>query len=377
MNGIHVLMTADAVGGVWQYALELARALGSADVRTTLAVLGPAPGADQAADARAVPNLTLRTLDLPLDWTADRQEDLEKAAAAISDLATGIGADLVHLNSVTLAAGGRFTMPVVAVCHSCLATWWDAVRGTEPLPEDFVWRVRMGARGMAAADALMAPTAAFAQATARAYGLAQAPLVVRNGRSAPSTRGIPHRAPEGDFVFTAGRLWDEGKNVAAIDRAAGRVDLPVIAAGPHAGPNGTRINLEHATPVGRLGEDEISAWLGLRPIFVSMSRFEPFGLAVLEAAQAGCPLILSDIPTFVELWGGAAEFVEPNDDEALAAAIHRLASDPEHRRRLADAALERSRQYTPEAMAEGALRVYRALLLPGNQRPPRRLEAHA
>jgi glycosyltransferase involved in cell wall biosynthesis len=129
--------------------------------------------------------------------------------------------------------------------------------------------------------------------------------------------------------------------------------------------------------VGRLGEEEISAWLGLRPIFVSMSRFEPFGLAVLEAAQAGCPLILSDIPTFVELWGGAAEFVEPNDDEALAAAIERLSSDPEHRRRLADAALERSRQYTPGAMAEGALRVYRALLLPGNQRPPRRLEAHA
>ncbi|KAA2238197.1 glycosyltransferase family 4 protein [Salinarimonas soli] len=375
MSGIHVLMTADAVGGVWQYALELARELSAADVRTTLAVLGPAPGGDQAADARAVPNLTLRPLDLPLDWTADRQEDVETAAAAVADLATGLGVDLVHLNSVALAAGGGFTMPVVAVCHSCLATWWDAVRGTESLPEDFVWRVRMGARGMAAADALLAPTAAFAQATARAYGLAQAPIVVRNGRTAPATREEPGGAPAGDFVFTAGRLWDEGKNVAAIDRAAARISLPVIAAGPTVGPNGARIALEDVVSLGRLGEEEIAAWLGRRPIFVSMARYEPFGLAVLEAAQAGCPLILSDMPTFVELWGGAAEFVDLNDDEALAAAIHRVAHDGAHRRRLADAARERAAQYTPGTMAEGALGVYRTLLSPANQGPPRRQEA--
>ena len=37
--------------------------------------------------------------------------------------------------------------------------------------------------------------------------------------------------------------------------------------------------------------------------------YEPFGLAVLEAAQAGCALVLSDIPTFRELWDGAALFV--------------------------------------------------------------------
>lgn len=377
MTGIHLLMTADAVGGVWTYALELARGLAASGVRTTLAVLGPPPGPDQEADARPVPGLTLRDLDLPLDWTADRPEDVEAAAVAVADLAAEIGADVVQLNSVALAAGGGFTVPVVAVCHSCLATWWDAVRGTQALPEDFVWRVRLAARGMTHVDALMAPTAAFAQATARAYGLAQPPVTVRNGRTAPAARRVPQGAPEGLFAFTAGRLWDEGKDVAAIDRAAGRVGLPVLAAGPPVGPNGARIVLDHVKPLGRLPEDEVRDWLGLGPVFVSMARYEPFGLAVLEAAQAGCPLVLSDIPTFVELWGGAAEFVQPGDDEALAAALTRLAEDPGLRRRLGEAARERARQYTPDAMAEGALRVYRTLLADERSRPPRHVEAHA
>jgi glycosyltransferase involved in cell wall biosynthesis len=340
-------------------------------------VLGPQPGPDQAADARAVPGLAVRPLDLPLDWTADRAEDVEAAAAAVADLAAEIGADIVQLNSVALAAGGGFTVPVVAVCHSCLATWWDAVRGTQGLPEDFVWRVRLAARGMAEVDALTAPTAAFAQATARAYGLAEPPLTVRNGRTPHGSRGRPARAPEGLFAFTAGRLWDEGKDVAAIDRAAGRIALPVVAAGPAVGPNGARILLEHVMPLGRIPEGEIGDWLACGPVFVSMARYEPFGLAVLEAAQAGCPLVLADIPTFVELWGGAAEFVPPGDDGTLADVLARLAEDDAWRARLSEAARERARQYTPDAMAESALRVYRTLLAGERARPSRRLEAHA
>ena len=58
-----------------------------------------------------------------------------------------------------------------------------------------------------------------------------------------------------------------------------------------------------------LAEHYDTAILPTRPIFVSVSRYEPFGLAVLEAAHAGCALVLSDIPTFRELWQGAASFV--------------------------------------------------------------------
>jgi glycosyltransferase involved in cell wall biosynthesis len=83
---------------------------------------------------------------------------------------------------------------------------------------------------------------------------------------------------------------------------------------------------------------------------------------VLEAAQAGCPLVLSDIPTFRELWDGAAIFVAPNDDAAIAAALEGLLRDPEERARAGAAARERAGRYTVAAMTAGVLGVYRDLL---------------
>jgi glycosyltransferase involved in cell wall biosynthesis len=97
-------------------------------------------------------------------------------------------------------------------------------------------------------------------------------------------------------------------------------------------------------------------------VFASVALYEPFGLAVLEAAQAGCPLVLSDIPTFRELWDGAAVFVGSDDDAAIAAALEGLLRDPEERARAGAAARERAGRYTVGAMTAGVLGVYRDLL---------------
>jgi len=102
--------------------------------------------------------------------------------------------------------------------------------------------------------------------------------------------------------------------------------------------------------------------LACAAVFVSAARYEPFGLAVLEAAQAGCALVLSDIPTFRELWDGAARFVAPQDEAAIAAAITAVLDDPAERGGLEAAARERARRYTLEAMAEGMLAVYGSVL---------------
>jgi glycosyltransferase involved in cell wall biosynthesis len=355
-----VFMTADAVGGVWQYAIDLARGLGTAGVETTLAVLGPAPSCDQRDEARAIAGLRLLETGLPLDWTADSAEAVLEAGDAVAALAAESGADLVHLNSPALAASAAFSAPVVAVCHSCVATWWEAVR-SGPLPPDFRWRTDLVRRGYLAADALVAPTAAFADATARTYGLERAPRVVHNGRRLTPAPGAT-RVPDGPFVFTAGRLWDDGKNLAALDRAASRLPWPVLAAGPTQGPHGAAITLDHIRTFGSLAATEVAAYLAARPVFASLAHYEPFGLAVLEAAQAGCPLVLSDIPTFRELWDGAALFVRPQHDAAIAAALDGLLRDPAERARLGARARERAARYTVEAMTAGVLAVYRGLL---------------
>jgi glycosyltransferase involved in cell wall biosynthesis len=352
-----VLMTADAVGGVWQYATDLARGLVDHDVKTTLAVVGPAPTVRALEQAVVIPGSRVVITGLPLDWTADSPAEVAKAGRAVADLARSERADLVHCNSPALAADARFSVPLLATCHSCVATWWHAVRGG-PLPQDFAWRTRLVSRGYARADALTAPTAAFARMTASVYGIGE-PEVVPNGRRARALPAVPEAAK---FVFTAGRLWDEGKNLSMLDRAAARLNLPVIAAGPLEGPNRTAMSLANLRTLGCLDDDEIGEWLARRPIFASVPRYEPFGLAVLEAAQAGCALVLSDIPTLRELWDGAALFVDPDDDAALADTLQALSDDRARRSALEAAAKERAHGYTVEAMAAGMHRIYEAVL---------------
>ena len=189
---------------------------------------------------------------------------------------------------------------------------------------------------------------AFAEATARLYDLAAADRRPQR----PHARRGRGTSPRARQVFTAGRLWDEGKNLAVLDAAAALLDAPCFAAGPLKGPNGAAIALAHARPLGILAPDHVGEWLARSPVFASLARYEPFGLAVLEAAQAGCALVLSDIPTFRELWDGAAVFVPANDPTAAAAALDALLAAPERTAELGAAARAASARYTVEAMAE-------------------------
>jgi glycosyltransferase involved in cell wall biosynthesis len=352
----HVLMSADAVGGVWQYSLDLASGLVRRGLAVTVAILGPAPSDARIETAARATGARIVATGLPLDWTAAAPGAVLDAAAALAGLAREIGADLVHLHSPAMALAD-FPVPVAAVCHSCVATWWDAVE-TGPLPADLAWRHDLTARGCRAADALLAPTRAHAAATARVCGLARPPVVVRNGR-APS--GVPPRAAE-PFAFTAGRLWDRAKNAAALDRLAGRLSAPLRAAGSVDGPNGARVETRHLHLLGRLDDAGVAAELARRPVFVSLARYEPFGLAVLEAAASGCALVLSDMPGFRELWDGAATFVEADDDAAAARAVQGLLDDPAQREAAGRAASGRAARYGVEAMTEGVLAALRGLL---------------
>jgi len=354
-----VLITTDAVGGVWNYSLDLARGLARLDVEVVLAVLGPSPTATQQRAARAIADLRLVDTGLPLDWLAPDAASLAQAGAAVARLAEEQQVDLVQLNVPALAAEARFEVPVVAVLHSCVATWWTSVKGPdEPMPEDFVWRTECVRAGFAAADVVVTPSGAFGALAQRVYGLSEAPRTVYNGRSPLVTASqAPH-----DFIFTAGRLWDPGKNMAVLDEAAAGIGVPVHAAGPVQGPNGESARFDHLNLLGTLDEAAIGHWLSAKPVFVSPALYEPFGLSVLEAAGAGCPLILADIPTFRELWRDAAIFVDPRDSAALAKACNELVGDDFERAVLGRAAQERAEFFTPDAMAAQMANLYRSLL---------------
>ncbi|NJC40354.1 glycosyltransferase involved in cell wall biosynthesis [Brevundimonas alba] len=348
-----VLMNTDAVGGVWTYALDLSAGLIARGIEVTLAVLGPAPQPGQRRAAERIAGLTVVETGLPLDWTAGDAGAVAAAAHGVARLATAQGADLVHLNTPALTAEGRFRAPVVGACHSCLASWWSTVKGEEPMPEPFRWRTDLLTRGYAACDRLIAPSYSFMQETAALYGVL--PQAVRNGRTPPTRVPAARRNP---VVMTSGRLWDEGKNFRTLDRAAGRMRGQVHAAGSLKGPDGQTVAFDHILCLNQLDAPVLAAHLERSAVFASLSLYEPFGLGVLEAAQAGCALVLSDIPTFRELWQGAAVFVPAEDDAAVAEALDGLLDDPERAEELGRCAAERSARFTVDAMIEGTLAVY-------------------
>lgn len=348
-----LLLVTDAVGGVWTYSVDLARALRQWDIETVLAVMGPSPSEAQRRDASG---FEIVDTGLPLDWTAERPDQIRRAGCTLAELASRKGADLVQTNSAALLADCVFDQPVTVVHHSCVATWWDAVRGT-PMPRDFAWRRDLVECGLHAASAVIAPTAAFAAQVMRVYSLSRPVQAVHNGR-----RALPmkKRGPE-DFVVTVGRLWDDGKNVRTLDEAASRLNVRVEAVGPLEGPNGTALSFENLETPGELRMAAIAERLAARPIFASPALYEPFGLSVLEAAQAGCALVLSDIPTFRELWARSALFVPADDPAAFAEAIQSLLDDPARRTELALAARMRALRYTPEALGSRMAQIYEDL----------------
>ncbi|ODP36447.1 glycosyltransferase family 4 protein [Sphingomonas turrisvirgatae] len=355
---MRVLITTDAVGGVWQYSVDLARELGVLGVECVLALLGPPPSPAQRAEAQAIATATLIETGLPLDWLCDGPKPVLAAGAAIGDLARAQRVDLVQLNMPTLGAASPIGVPTVAVTHGCVSTWWQAAKRGQPLDPMFDWHRRLMGEGLRAADRLVAPTASYARVVARHYGLRHAPAVVHNGRTAlPARTSAMH-----DRALTVGRLWDKVKRAALLDTAAARLTVPFDAAGTVTGPHGEQVDLANLHLLGTLDGAALGDRLASRPVFVSAASFEPFGLAVLEAAQAGCALVLSDISSFRELWDGAALFVAGDDAAAYVHAIDTLIGDSALRHRLGEAARQRAARYTPQAMAARMHGIYAGLL---------------
>jgi glycosyltransferase involved in cell wall biosynthesis len=349
-----VLMTADAVGGVWTYAVELARGLAARGTETLLAVIGPEPGAAQRAEAAGVAGLSLEVTGLALEWH-DRAGPLTPAQARrLVALENGFRPDLVHCNSFREAAAG-FKAPVLVVAHSCVATWWRACRG-EGMPGDRAGYARGVRAGLDAAAAVAAPTGAFLGAFREAWGPVRRPRVVWNGLDLEPVPAVTGRQP---IILAAGRLWDEAKNVAALARVAPALPWPVHLVGE---PPQNRLLGAGVRHLGHLPRSELRRRMARAAIFAAPARYEPFGLAVLEAAAAGCALVLGRQASLVELWGDAARFVPAGDPGALRDALLDLIADPEALARLGRAARVAAARHGRRRMVDGYLAAYAELL---------------
>lgn len=355
-----VLLTADTIGGVWTYALELARVLGERGVAVDLATMGAPLTPAQRRAATALPRTTVHASGFRLEWMDDPWDDLRRASQWLLQLASATRPDVVHLNQYAFGALD-WPAPVLVVGHSCVLSWWEAVHGTAAPATWDRYRSTVST-GLDGADLVAAPSAAMLEALRFHYRFETPGVVIENGRD-PS-RFAP--APKQDVVLGLGRLWDEAKNVATLARAAPAVPWPVRVAGDATSPDGTRRPLRAVEPLGFLDEPALAAVVGRAALVALPARYEPFGLAALEAAQAGCALVLGDIPSQRELWGGAAAFVPPNDAAALARTLSALIADPARRTALARRARRRALRRTHERMGGSYLDVYERLLARGH-----------
>jgi glycogen synthase len=346
---LKVLMTADTFGGVWTYAIELAGALGELDVEIVLAAMGAPPSPSQAHAIARLRNVELVERSCALEWMPDAWPEVDDAGAWLLGLAAG--ADLVHVNGYAHAAL-PFEVPVVAVAHSCVLTWYRAVHGHDAPATWDEYRRRVAA-GLAAADAVVAPTAAILRDVLAAHGVDVPAHVIPNGRTSSAWRP----AIKAPVVVSAGRLWDEAKGLPELVACAPRVPWPIEVAGSTRHPDGSRVIAHGVHQLGELTAEELAARIGRASIYALPARYEPFGLSILEAALAGCALVIGDVDSLREVWGTAATYVRPGDADALADALVRLIEAPHRRRSLAAAARARALAFTPERMA----RSYRGL----------------
>jgi glycosyltransferase involved in cell wall biosynthesis len=351
-----VLLTADTVGGVWSHTLELARALRGRGVGVLLAAMGPAPSRGQEREAGTVAGLELRAAPWKLPWMDDPWDDVARAGEWLLDLAASWEPDLVHLSEPVLAAL-PWEVPTLAVGHSCVRSWFEAVRGTCAPPEWERYGEAMTA-GFRAAGAVAAPSHAMLEALRRHYRV-RGGTVIPNGRD--PARYVA--GPKEPIVLTAGRLWDPAKNLTLLAQAAPKLPWPVFAAGDTTSPaGGAELDPGGVHLLGTLDREAMAAWMSRAAVFALPARYEPFGLSVLEAALSGCALVLGDITSLRELWDGVAIFVPPVDPDTLRAALTALADDPGLRQTLAMRARRRALGFSPERMAAGYLGVYARLL---------------
>ena len=361
---MHVLMTADTIGGVWTYCRELVTQLSRKGIRVTLVSFGEIPTSAQTDWLDGLNEVSLHPTAFRLEWMQDAQSDLEQSAAFLKDVIAEVKPDVLHFNQFYYGSIDC-DLPRIVVAHSDVVSWWVGVHGAEPPDSEWIRTYRENVvRGLAGADVVVAPTQWMLDEARRHYGEPREEAVVYNGRDPQLFK--PYE-PKERLAVSVGRLWDAGKQATLLLQS----DLPLetILVGSEQSPAGAVASAQSAGQFPKLKmkgpqtEAQLRQLFSRAAIYVVTSRYEPFGLAPLEAALSRCALIANDIPSLHEVWGDDALYFERNNPENLLLTIQELASNSSRLGEYADRAFERARsRYTSDKMAEEYLKLYRSLV---------------
>ena len=364
---MHVLITADTLGGVWNYARELVNGLSQRGIRITLVSFGEIPSAEQTSWMEALGKFDYHPTGFKLEWMRDSAEDLAHSAEYLQRLIDEVQPDVLHFNQYFYGALDS-SVPKIVCAHSDVVGWWQAVRGCDPPSSAWIDEYRqLTFSGLQGADAVVAPSQWMLESLAENYLEPSDGRVIYNGRT--PTLFNPHMSKD-DMVMSVGRIWDAGKQVTLL--AQQELPCETFLVGSAQGPDGDsqlsffesagerKVNIHFK---GTQSETQLRQLYGRCSIYAATSRYEPFGLAPLEAALSRCALVANDIPSLREIWGDSAMYFKANDAHSLGVAIRSLLGDPDLRREYANRALRHAQEnYNAARMTDGYLDLYRALI---------------
>lgn len=179
--------------------------------------------------------------------------------------------------------------------------------------------------------------------------------------------------PEADvpFILTAGKISPR-KNLQGVVKAlaalAKDIPLHLVAVGGKGWDtdevfqtiDGSGIR-ERIHLIGYVTDDQLHALYHSAAVYVHPSLFEGFGLPVLEAMAAGCPVVTSHLSSLPEVAGDAALLVDPNDVNAITEAIRAVYTDSALSSHLSESGRARAKSFQWAHTARHTARIYREL----------------
>ncbi len=212
-------------------------------------------------------------------------------------------------------------------------------------------------RAVRRADHVLAVSEATKRDVVELYGVAPEKVTVTpHGVDPAFSPGASRGDPTAGFVLFVGAIQAR-KDPLAAAAAAAAVGLPFVAAGPEKEPAlAAELRARGADVRGWVAQDELARLYRMASALILPSRFEGFGVPVLEAMASGTPVVLSGDPALAEVAGDAGVYAEDGD---FAAALRRaLAEWP----RWSAAGIERASTFSWSESARRTADVYRQVL---------------